>query len=447
MMLAVAGVLLGTVLQAVDGSIVNVAVPQIQRQLDAPLSLVSWTVTGYVLASLVAMPLAASVAQRVGMRGFFASSVAVFTVASAACGFSRGVGMLIAFRVLQGFGAGGLLPLSQSVLMSLFSGARRGTAVALVGFAAVMGPLLGPPIGGVLTDAFGWRSIFWINLPLGIASAVLVWRYLSGPAVAEPGAVPPVPLADLDIKGGALLAAAVTCLQFGCAHHPIFLPPALVAGFYFVRRELRVASPAVDFSVLRHHALAGTLIAAPLYGVGLYASVFLIPLLLEQQLGMSAASAGLVVAVGGVSSGVLIVSARPLLARFTPRALCRVGAVTFAVSMVLLARVSLKGSGDVVLAQALRGCGTGLLYVGMNGFAFADVPDADIATSASLFYLLRQLGGSIGVALSAVALDTWSTGGMTAAFFVLAGSAPLSLLPMHLGSSRQPGKRYLRNAR
>ncbi|HXN55262.1 MAG TPA: MFS transporter, partial [Myxococcales bacterium] len=122
--LAVVGVLLGTVLQAVDGSIVNVAVPQIQRQLGAPLAVVGWAVTGYVLASLLAMPLAASLAERIGMREYFAGSVAFFIAASAACGLSRSAGALIVFRVLQGFGAGGLLPLSQGVLMSLFPGGR-----------------------------------------------------------------------------------------------------------------------------------------------------------------------------------------------------------------------------------------------------------------------------------------------------------------------------------
>jgi DHA2 family multidrug resistance protein len=425
--LAVIGVLLGTVLQAVDGSIVNVAVPQIQAQLVAPLSLVGWTVTGYVLASLVAMPLAASLARRAGMREFFAGSVALFTASSVACALSTSMGMLITCRVLQGLGAGGLLPLSQSVLMALFPGARRGTAVALVGCAAVLGPLMGPPVGGLLTDAFGWRTIFWINLPLGLLSVALVLRHLT------PRADTPKPRrGELDIMGAALLAAALTSLQVACAHHLLLLPVAAAAGFLFVRRELSAKAPAVDLSVLRHRALAGTLIAAPLYGLGLYASVFLLPLLLEDRLGMSASKAGLVMSVGAVGSGSLIFCARPLLTRFGARTLCAVGAAIFSVSMLLFAFVSRRGYGDVLLAQALRGAGTGLLYVGMNGFAFETLPDEDLATSASLFYLLRQLGGSIGVALTAQVLDANRGAGMTAVFFALAATAPLSLMPMCL---------------
>jgi DHA2 family multidrug resistance protein len=422
--LAVIGVLLGTVLQAVDGSIVNVAVPQIQAQLAAPLSIVGWTVTGYVLASLVAMPLAASLARRVGMREFFAGSVALFTAASVACALAPGMGMLIACRVLQGLGAGGLLPLSQSVLMALFPGARRGTAVALVGCAAVLGPLMGPPIGGLLTDAFGWRTIFWINLPLGLLSVALVLRYLT------PRADAPKPRGELDLWGAALLAAALTSLQAACAHHPLLLPVAAVAGFLFVRRELSATAPAVDLSVLRHRALAGTLVAAPLYGLGLYASVFLLPLLLEDRLGMSAGKAGLVMSVGAIGSGSLIFCARPLLARFGARSLCAAGAAIFSVSMLLFAFVARRGHGDVLLAQGLRGAGTGLLYVGMNGFAFETLPDEDLATSASLFYLLRQLGGSIGVALTALVLDANRGIGVPSVFFALAATAPLSLLPM-----------------
>lgn len=434
--LAVGGVLLGTVLQAVDGSIVNVAVPQIQRQLGAPLAVVGWTVTGYVLASLLAMPLAASLAERVGMRSYFAGSVALFTLSSAACGLSRGAAALIAFRVLQGFGAGGLLPLSQAVLMSLFPGARRATAVGLVGTAAVLGPLFGPPLGGLLTDAFGWRSIFWINLPLGVASVALVLRYLRPPPAPVGRRLHP----DLDLGGAALLAVSVTSLQLACAHHPAVLPVAAFAGFLFVRRERRIAAPAVDLSVLRHRPLSGTLLAAPLYGVGLYASVFLLPLLLEQRLGMRAAEAGVVLAVGGVASGGFMLFAQPLLTRVRARTLCAAGAAAFAVSMLLMARVSLHGAGEVVLAQGLRGAGTGLLYVGMQGFAFESMPDEDVATSASLFFLLRQLGGSVGVALSAVALDQSGSAGMTAAFFLLALTAPIALVPMHLWQ-RKPGSR------
>lgn len=429
MVLAVAGVLLATVVQAVDGSIVNVALPQIQRDLGGSLALVGWTVTGYAIASLIAMPLAASIAARVGTRAYFAGSVAIFTAASAACGLSHSAGALIAFRVVQGFGAGGLLPLSQGILMSLFPGARRSTAVALVGLAAVLGPLLGPPIGGVLTDSFGWQSIFWINLPLGAVSVALILAFLHIARERD--------LGPLDLRGAALLAGAVVSLQVACAHHPLlFVPAALLAGL-FVRRELSAPRPAVDLRVLRHRALAGTLAAAPLYGVGLYGSVFLAPLLLERELHMSAASAGLAVAVGGIGSGTLIVCARPLLARFHPRSLCALGAAIFAASMLLHARLALHGHGDPLLPQALRGMGTGLLYVGMNGFAFGAVPEGEVATAASLFYVLRQLGGSLGIALAAGALDSFGTTGMVAAFAVLALTAPLSLLPMAVSDDRQ----------
>jgi MFS family permease len=147
---------------------------------------------------------------------------------------------------------------------------------------------------------------------------------------------------------------------------------------------------------------------------------------------MSASKAGLVMSVGAVGSGSLIFCARPLLTRFGARTLCAAGAAIFSVSMLLFAFVSRRGYGDVLLAQALRGAGTGLLYVGMNGFAFETLPDEDLATSASLFYLLRQLGGSIGVALTAQVLDANRGAGMTAVFFALAATAPLSLMPMRL---------------
>src|SRR5438445_3510012 len=205
-------------LQAVDGSIVNVAIPHIQNELGGSLVTVGWVVTGYVLASLIAMPLSAALAARIGMRTYFVAQVATFTVASTACALSRSAGALIAFRILQGFSAGGLLPLSQGILMSLYPGERRGTAVALVGFAAVLGPLFAPPLGGLLTDRFGWPSIFWVNLPLGLLSLGLILRYLH---------VQPAPKREgLDWSGALLLALAVVCIQVGCAHHPWPFAPA-----------------------------------------------------------------------------------------------------------------------------------------------------------------------------------------------------------------------------
>src|SRR5207248_3026226 len=419
--LAIAGVLLGTLLQSIDGGVVNVAVPQIQRQLGGPLAVVGWVVTGYAVASLVAMPLCAGIAARAGMRTFFLAQVTAFTAASVACGFARTASALIAFRIVQGLAAGGLLPLSQGILMSLFSRERRSSAVALVGFAAVLGPLLGPPLGGFLTDRFGWPSIFFINAPLGLVSFWLIARHLQfeDRQRREP----------LDLGGAGFLAGAVVSLQLGCAHDPIFLVPAVLLAALFVIRERRARSPTVDLTVLRHRPLSGTLIAAPLYGFALYASLFLAPLLLERRLGLSAAQAGLAMAAGAVAGGAFILGARPLLARVSAHSLNAAGALLFAASMLLLARLAFLSAGDIYLPQILRGAGTGLLYVGMNGFAFEDMPDEEVATSASLFYLLRQLGGSAGVALCALALDRLGDAQMPATFAALALAAPLALVP------------------
>jgi MFS transporter, DHA2 family, multidrug resistance protein len=426
--LAVAGVLLGTVLQAVDLSVVNVAIPEIQTKLGGSLAQVGWVVTGYAIASLVAMPLCAGIAARTGMRAYFAAQVVTFTAASAACALARTAPALIAFRVLQGFSAGGLLPLSQGILMTLFTGERRGTAVALVGFAAVLGPLFGPPLGGVLTDRFGWPSIFWINVPLGLLSAALVLKYLR--VDAEPKREP------LDVPGAVLLAAAVVSLQVACAHHAWLFAPAALFGALFVARERRAASPAVDLSVVRHRPLAATLVSGPLYGFGLYASAFLVPLLLERELGMTATATGVCMAAGAVASGTLIACARFLLRTFRARALCTVGAALFGVAMLIFAWVALRSSGEVYLPQVLRGAGTGLLYIGMNGFAFGAMRDEDLSTSASLFYLVRQLGGTIGVALAADALDSLGQRGMVGALVVLALTAPASLLPIRAADRR-----------
>jgi DHA2 family multidrug resistance protein len=428
--LAVAGVLLAAVLQTIDGSIVNVALPQLVASVGGSLSHAGWVVTGYALASLVVMPLAPALVARFGLRRYFATSLALFVLASCACALSTGLPMLIAFRVLQGLASGGLWPISQGIFMTLYVGEQRGVAVALAGMAGVLGPLSGPPIGGVLTDAFGWRSIFWINLPLGLISLALVLRHLHLGAAGEPHRE--AREARPDLAGAALLALAVSALQAGCAHHPWLFPFAALFAWLFVRHERRTAAPAVDLGVLRHGTLARTLLAAPLYGAGLYSSVFLLPQLLEVQLGFAAGHAGAIVAVGGLTSGAAVLSSQPLLRRFSGARLCAVGAACFFTAMLLLARVSWRGQGEAVLPQALRGLGTGLCYVGMQGFAFAHMPERDTPTAASLFYLLRQLGGSVAIALLATGLDRGGQGAIPWGFVALGLAAPLSVAPIVL---------------
>ncbi len=426
--LAVLGVMLGAMLQAIDGSIVNVAIPKLRDGFGGSLTEVGWVITGYALASLVAMPLAPALAARLGLRRYFAGSVALFVLASAGCALASGLSSLITFRVLQGVASGGLWPLSQGIFMTLYAGERRGTAVALAGVAGVIGPLSGPPLGGLLTDAFGWRSIFWINLPLGALSLWLVLRHLRLPegeeSVRRKG--------RLDLLGALLLALAVSAMQVGTAHHAWLFAPAAALLVLFVVHVRRSPAPIVDLAVLRHAPLGRTLLAAPLYGACLYSSVFLLPLLLEDQLGASAASAGAVVGIGGIISAAAIVSSQPLLRRFAAGHLCIAGAACFTIAMLLLARVASHGAGDAIFPQALRGLGTGLCYVGMNGFAFATMPGRDTATSASLFYLSRQLGGSLAIALLAAAFDAHGQSASVYGFIALAALAPLSVAPIAL---------------
>ena len=234
----------------------------------------------------------------------------------------------------------------------------------------------------------------------------------------------------LDLQGALYLALAVSAMQVSCTGHLWMVVPGAVATMLLYRTELRSPAPALDLGVLRHKELGGTLIAAGLYGIGLYGSVFAVPLLMEHQLGMGAGAAGMVVAIGGLSSGAVILSSRRLLARFSGRSLCGVGALLFSVAMLWMAEVSWSGGGEVMVAQMLRGAGTGLMYVGMNGFGFERIPGDELAMSASFFYLLRQLGGSLGVALCALAMSERHPSGGVAAFVFLAATAPLSLIPL-----------------
>ncbi|HYB13593.1 MAG TPA: DHA2 family efflux MFS transporter permease subunit, partial [Myxococcota bacterium] len=298
-LMVVIAVLTGTLLEIIDSSIVNVALPDMMGNLGASLDEISWVVTGYILSNVVIIPMTAWLAGRFGRKRYFTTSILLFTVASFFCGFARTLPELVTFRVIQGLGGGALLSTSQAILVETFPPQRQGSAQAIFGVGVMLGPSLGPTLGGWITSNWTWPWIFYVNVPLGLAAALLSSRYLQDPEHLRGRRG-----ISIDYVGIALLVVGVGALQFVLERgerydwfqdSTIFTltVTAAFALVSFIVYELRCRQPVVDLRVLRHRALAVGIVFGAVMGVGLYGSVFLFPVFTQSLLGWTSWQSGL----------------------------------------------------------------------------------------------------------------------------------------------------------
>ncbi|MEB3335598.1 MAG: DHA2 family efflux MFS transporter permease subunit, partial [Cyanobacteriota bacterium] len=304
---------IGALLEIIDTSITNVALIHIQASLGATLAEVGWVVTGYAMASVVMIPLSAWLSERFGQRSYFIFCLAGFTAASLLCGLAPNLPVLVGARLLQGLLGGGLLPKAQAILFQSVPPALQGTAQAAFGMVVLVGPALGPTLGGLLTDTLGWRWIFFINLPLGLLTVLLALAVLEPDAPS--GARPPSRGARVDWTGIALLTLSLASLQVVLEQghqldwweSPLIRALALLAAVslpVFIGWELRQRSPAVDLRVLRHRNLAAGSAFSLVMGMGLYGTVFIVPVYAQSVLHTTATQTGLLLLPGALASAV-----------------------------------------------------------------------------------------------------------------------------------------------
>src|SRR3954467_2277129 len=278
-------VVLAALMQVIDSSIVNVALPDMMGNLGASLDEIAWVSTGYILASVIIIPLTGWLGEFFGRKRYFVGSIVLFTVASLLCGASHSLGALVFWRIVQGLGGGALMTVSQAVLFESFPRREAGTAMALFGLGVMVGPTIGPTLGGWLTDNYGWPWIFYINIPVGILAAVMIGLYVHDRAdQKKPGSI--------DYAGIVLLAASVGSLQYVLEHGQTedwfdsrlittLTTIGVVGGVMLLWHELRTKEPVIQFRVLRHRQMwVGTLLGVVM-GVGLFASVFTLPVFLQ----------------------------------------------------------------------------------------------------------------------------------------------------------------------
>lgn len=400
-------VMIGTIMSALDSSIVNVALPYMRGSLSATIEEITWVATGYILSNVIIMPIVGMLSARWGRKKFYLFSIVGFTISSMLCGMAWDLTSMVVFRVFQGMGGGVLIPVSQAILRETFPPEEQGMAMGLYGFGVVLGPAFGPTLGGWLTDHYSWPWIFFINVPIGIINVLMVMRYIKDPPylVREKGKIDFIGLSYMMIGLGALQVLLEKGEQEAWFESPMirYLMIASVAGIIlFIWRELTCNRPAVDLRILKDVNFASGSLIGGFLGMGLMGSLFLLPMFLQQLLGYPALDSGLIQMPRSIAMAIAMPVGGKLYNRLGPRMLIGTGLVVTAVSFYQLSRLSLSmGYFDVFFPQLLQGAGFGLIFVALSTAALSTIEKSRLTSAAGLYNVVRQVFGSIGIAVAA----------------------------------------------
>jgi DHA2 family multidrug resistance protein len=405
-------VMVPTFIEVMDISVVNVSLPHIQGNLNAGLDEVTWVLTSYLVANAIIIPITGWLASVFGRKRYLLFSIGLFTGSSLACGSAPTLEFLILARVLQGLGGGGLQPLSQAILFETFPVAEHGVAMAVFGMGVVLAPILGPVVGGLITDTWSWRWVFYINLPIGALAAVLAVLFVHDPPYLRRARI------HIDTWGLVLLTVGIGCLQIVLdkgeredwfdSRFIVYLSIIAVAAMVaFVIVELRAEHPVVDLRAFRERSFAtGNVIMFMGFGC-MFGSFVLLPLYAQKLMDYTAFWAGLVLGPGGVASFVVMPVAGLLMKRgVSPRSLLALGLCSLACAIWLMSGLNLEaGFFAICLPRIIQGVGLGLFFVPLATAAFMNIPREEIGNASAIFNLLRNLGGSFGVAFSTTILS------------------------------------------
>ncbi len=407
-------VTLAAVLELIDTSIVNVAIPHMMGNLGATLDEISWVSTGYIIANVIVIPMSGWLSAYFGRKRYLTGSIMLFVLASFFCGAATSLGGLVFWRVVQGIGGGALLSTAQSTLFEAFPPAEVGIGQAMFGVGVMVGPTLGPTLGGWIVDNYNWPWIFYINVPLGIIAAMMVMSYIHDAAHQERAR-------KIDVLGFLLLATCVGSLQYMLEKgerydwfdSPMVTGFAVTAAVSFVLliwRELATDEPIINLRVLKSRQLAaGVSIAAGL-GLALFGSIFVLPIFLQSLHGLTANQTGLVILPGAIASAVTMAFVGKNANRLDARATVTIGAVLFFIAMWMLSRMTLvSGPQETFWPLILRGVGLGLIFVPLTSASMAELKVSELAQGTGMFNLTRQLGGSLGIATMATLLTRFTT--------------------------------------
>lgn len=415
-------VIAATMLEIIDTTIVNVALPNIQGNFGVSVDQGAWIVTGYIVANVVIIPITPWLSERFGRRGYYFGSILLFTFASVMCGLAGSFSQLVFWRLIQGIGGGGLISTSQAILRDTYPPEEQGKAQGIFSLGVIVGPALGPLLGGIITDNLTWRWAFFINIPVGLLAAAAVYGVLRNPMAPQKGK-------RLDWIGLLLLALGLGSLQyvldqgqqydwFSDPNIRLFSIAAVLALVGFVVWTLRSRIPIVDLHVLRYREVAaGSLLGAAL-GVSLYGSVLILPQYVQNSLGFTATLSGETILVRALAIGVLtpIAAIVAMRNRLDPRWMIFGGFILLGISNWMLANVTTSESAFWTFGAALIVSGAGLsqIFVPLSMAVLGSVPPKDVAAASAFFNLARQVGGSIATAVLITVLERAITNHQTA---------------------------------
>jgi len=412
-------VVLCVLLELIDTSIVNVALNHMMGNLSATQQEVSWVVASYAIANVIVIPMTGFLAEQFGRKNYFMFSVILFTLSSMACGQSTDIWELVAFRFIQGIGGGALMATSQAILIDTFPPKQLALGQALFGMGVIIGPTIGPTLGGYIVDSsLGWPWIFYVNVPVGILATIFTFLFIRDPERIK-NAIP-TPLRQIDWAGIFLLTLGVGSLQmvleqgetedwFDSKFIVIFTLLSAIGIIGFIWRELTAKKPIVDLRVLtKSRNLAVGAVLSFVLGFGLFASVFVLPIFTQRILGFSAAQTGLMLLPGALASGFMMPIIGKALQNGVPqKVLLPLGfTIFFGFTFWMSAKISpTAGLSDFFWPLMVRGVGLGLIFLPITTMSLAGLQGKDAGQAAGLTGMIRQLGGSFGVAIVGTYLE------------------------------------------
>jgi DHA2 family multidrug resistance protein len=397
-------VMLPTLIEIIDTSVVNVSLDHIRGSLSAGIDESTWVITSYLVSNAIIIPITGWLSRFIGRQRYLIVSIGVFTASSFMCGSAWSLQSLVFFRVLQGMGGGALQPLSQAILLETFPARQRGMAMAIFGVGVMFGPIIGPLLGGWITDTWSWHWIFFINIPIGIISILLVVLFITDPPYMERMRM------KIDYWGLFLLAIGLGCLQivldrgqradWFSSHEIIYLSFIAVSCLIlFVMVELFSENPVVNVRAFKHLSFSTGNIIMFFVFFGLFGSIVLLPVYLQTLMGYTSFLAGLALGPGGISTMIAMPIAGVLVNKISPKAILAFGVVVAAYSIHLMSQFTIFADFHTVLwPRVLLGVGMGFIFIPLTTLTMSGMRKEEMGNATAIFNLLRNLGGSFGVA-------------------------------------------------
>ena len=401
-------VVLGSIMSILDTTIVNVAIPTFSRDFRAPLSTVQWVSTGYLLALAMTIPLTGWAVERFGSKRMWIASLALFLAGSALSGAAWSIQSLIVFRILQGIGGGMIMPIGQSIMATAAGPQRMGRVMSLLGVPMLLGPVLGPVIGGLIVDSVSWRWIFYVNIPIGLVAIALAVKILPGHERTDR-------LFKLDVLGLGLLSPGLGLFVYGLSQAgqgsaaSVFVPAglgvALVAAFVLHALTTKV-TPLIDVVLFKDRQFSAAAVTTFCFGAALFGGMFLLPIYYQVVRGQSALTAGLLMAPQGIGAALVM----PLAGRFTDRygagRVVPVGLAVAALGTVAYTQLGAHTSfAFLAVSLLVRGIGFGFVMMPAISAAYQTLAAPQVPRASTAINIVQRIGGSIGTALVAVVLE------------------------------------------